>query len=76
MASFCRGIDISMLNFKDFEGRGWGMTKFRIILFVQKYKYLEIRFNDVVYCQNVAQLTKNEMSKLNFSSSFIPGVEI
>ena len=52
------------------------MIKFKIILFVQKYKYLEIRFNDVVYCQNVAQLTKNEMSKLNFSSSFIPGVEI
>ena len=52
------------------------MIKFKIILFVQKYKYLEIRFNDVVYCQNVAQLTENEMSKLNFSSSFIPGVEI
>ena len=52
------------------------MIKFKIILFVQKYKYLEIRFNDVVYCQNVAQLTKNEMSKLSFSSSFIPGVEI
>ena len=52
------------------------MIKFKIILFVQKYKYLEIRFNDVVYCQNVAQLTKNEMSKLKFSSSFIPGVEI